>query len=354
MMPKEDQEEMERRRLLQSLAALGIQVSPLSQALETVRTVFGETVGYDDRNHLDSWEETVAEYGYSYISASPLSLIPNLASDLITVRSIIRRIPGEGSDYRSWCHVGGALSALMAKSLSNLSQPRESRQWWDMAQHMTDTAGDVELGLWLRGQRIIHCLYENRPIQILVRQVENAREYARDNAPCAGIAEVSGGAAQVSVLSGDYQSAEEELRRAREILNHLPASVTNDTSSVMGWGEAQLRYIEAWVYSHMGDEGKTDCAADRALALYPKSDSRSPSQIRLMQAFARIRSGDITEGIRYARTVYEPLVPEQCTTMVDVLAQRVLNSVPAEAQGRPDVIEYRALLAPTARKMIES
>lgn len=350
---EEDKEEMERRRLLQSLAALGAQVSPLNQALETVRTAFGETVGYDDRNHLSSWEEAVIEYGYSYISRSPLSIIPNLASDLVTVRSIIRKIPKTSPDYHGWCRVGGALSAFMAKSLSNLGQPGESRQWWDMAQHMTDTAGDIEFGLWLRGQRIIHGLYENRPLQILLRQFESARDYANDYA-CAGLAEVSVCGAQVSVLCGDYQSAEEGLRHAGEILNRLPSSVTNDSASVMGWGEAQLRYTEAWVYSHMGNEVKTDRAADRALQLYPKSDNRSPAQIKLMQALARIKSGDISEGIRHARNTYEPLASGQCTTMVDSLAQRVLNSVPTEAQVRSDVIEYRALVAPAMKKMIKS
>jgi len=350
---EEEQEEMERRRLLQSLAALGVQVSPLNEALETVRTVFGKTVGYDDRNHIDSWEEAVTEYGYSYISTSPLILIPDLAADLVTVRSIIRGVPREDPDYRAWSRVGGALSAFMAKSLSNLGQPRESRQWWEMAQHMSDMAGDLNLGLWLRGQRIIHALYENRPIPVVLRQVEDAMEYARDYA-CAGLAEVSAGGAQVSVLSGDHQSAVQGLHRAGEILNRLPSSVTKDTSSVMGWGEAQLRYTEAWVYSHMGDEAKTDRAADRALQLYPQSDRRSPAQIGLMRAFARIQSGNITEGIQYARAVYEPLVSEQCTTMVDALAQRVLVSVPAEIQGRADVAEYRALIAPATRKMIES
>src|ERR1700722_16429131 len=151
-------DEEERRRLLQSLAALGVQVSPLNQALETVRTMFGATVGYDERDHLDSWEDSVIEYAYSYMSASPINLLPELASDLVTIRSVIRKVPAESPEYRGWCRVAGALSALLAKSLSNLGQSGESRRWWDMAQHMTDTAGDLNLGLWLRGEMIIHGL----------------------------------------------------------------------------------------------------------------------------------------------------------------------------------------------------
>jgi hypothetical protein len=161
-------------------------------------------------------------------------------------------------------------------------------------------------------------------------------------------------AAQVAVLAGDRRLAEEGLRRSGEVLERLPASVTEDANSVMGWGEAQLRYTEAWVYSHLGDAAKADSAADRALQLYPRSDSRSPVQIKLMQAFARTRSGDVSEGIRSAGDVYQSLHSEHRTVMVGALAQRVLTSVPDAERKRADVEEYRELVTATSRKMIES
>lgn len=350
---RDDAEDMERRQLLQNLTALGVSISPLGQALEPVRAALGRSADYDDRNHLDHWEAAVAEYGYTYLASSPGTLIPDLAADLVAVRSVLGRIPGEGSEYRSWCRVAGTLSGLLAKSLSNLGQSRHSRQWWNMAQHLTDASGDLNLSLWARGQRIIHGLYENRPFLMLLRQAEAAREFAHGYV-CTGLADVSTSLAQVSVLSGDHRTAEEELRRSDAILSQLPRSVTEETSSIMGWGEAQLRYTEAWVYAHMGDEAKTDLAIERALSLYPESDNRSPAQIRLMQGFARIRSGDITEGIRHAQTAYGSLGSELRTTMVDALAQRVLSSVPAEARNRSDVANYRALVSQSSSRMIES
>lgn len=196
-------------------------------------------------------------------------------------------------------------------------------------------------------------LYEGRPLQVLARQAEAAAEFAPGHT-CAGLADVSTGRAQVSALRGDSQAAARGLRRAEEILGRLPPGVTGDTGLVMGWGEAQLRYTEAWVHAHMGDQAGTGQAAERALQLYPASDIRSPAQIRLMRAFARVRSGDVSEGIRHARAVYEPLASEQQTTMVGALALRVLDSVPDEARERPDVTEYRALVTQPARKMIES
>jgi hypothetical protein len=104
----------------------------------------------------------------------------------------------------------------------------------------------------------------------------------------------------------------------------------------------------------MGDKAQTDRAIERALQLYPDTDTRSPAQIKLMQAFARVRAGDISEGIQCARAVYEPLVSEQRTAMVDVLARRVLYSIPHEAQNYPDIAEYRALVTQPTVKAIES
>jgi len=349
----EAEEDMERRLLLQSLAALGIAISPATHALEAIRGSFGTAFGHDDRIHLDDWEETVTEYGYIYLTASPVKLIPDLAADLVAVRSVVARLSAEDAEYHGWCRIGGILSGLMAKSLSNLGNPRASRQWWNIAQHVTDSSGDLNLSLWVRGQRIIHGLYENRPVQMLLRQAETAADFARGHT-CAGLADVSTGRAQAFVLSGDYGFAEEELGRTEQILSRLPAAVTADTRSVMGWGEAQLRYTEAWVYAHMGDEERTDRAARRALVLYPETDTRSPAQIKLMQAFARVRHGDITEGIRSAQAVYEPLMSEQCTTMVDALARTVLTSVPPEVWNRHDVAAYRTLVASPSQRMIES
>jgi hypothetical protein len=121
----------------------------------------------------------------------------------------------------------------------------------------------------------------------------------------------------------------------------------------MGWGEDRLRYTETWVYARMGDTRETDLAARRALELYPSTDNRTPVQIDLMQAFSRVRCGDLSEGIRHARSVYEALGADERTTMVDFLAKQVAAIVPNEARDRPEVAAYRELLSPP-QKAIEA
>lgn len=94
-------------------------------------------------------------------------------------------------------------------------------------------------------------------------------------------------------------------------------------------------------------------AARRALELYPSTDNRTPVQIDLMQAFSRVRCGDLSEGIRHARSVYEVLGANERTTMVDSLAKQVVAIVPDEARDRPEVVAYRELLRPS-QKAIEA
>jgi len=349
---KEAEEEMERRNLLRGLAALGIAASPIAEALETVREGFGKVFDYDDRNHVDDWEEAVAEYGYAYHATSPIKLIPDLAADLVAVRSIAYRLTKDDAEYRGWCRVGGALSVLVAKTLYNLDYPRESRQWWRIAQHVADASGDLELSLWARGEHIFQRIYQHHPAQIILRQIEEGKSHACDHI-CGGLADMSASRAQVLALVGGGKAAEDELRQAERILGQLPSTALN--ASVMGWGEDRLRYTETWVYSHLGNEIKADAAALRAISLYSAADSRSPTQVKLMQAFARIRSGDISEGIRQAQLVYGELSVDQRTAILDSLARKVLNHVPAQVHSRPDVVAYRELLASSPPlKAIES
>jgi ribosomal protein S18 acetylase RimI-like enzyme len=99
-------------------------------------------------------------------------------------------------------------------------------------------------------------------------------------------------------------------------------------------GEDRLRYTETWVYAHSGRIAKADAAAQRATQLYPSSDHRTPAQIKLLQAFARTKAGDVTEGIRHAQATYDVLPPLHRTTMVTNLAKQVLQPIPSDKQGQ--------------------
>jgi transcriptional regulator with XRE-family HTH domain len=75
-------------------------------------------------------------------------------------------------------------------------------------------------------------IYQHRPAQILLRQIEEAGSYARNHI-CGGLVDMSASRAQMLALAGDGKGAENELRQAESLLGQLPSTALNP--SVMGW-----------------------------------------------------------------------------------------------------------------------
>ncbi|WP_344900519.1 hypothetical protein [Actinomadura meridiana] len=347
-LPHGEEEDVERRELLESLAALGIGISPVGQALESIRSGIARTFESDERQQIAHWEETAVEHGYAYMAAPPERFVTDLAVDLVTLRLITKDIDRDSPVYKEWCRIGSVLAGLMGKTLSNLGQTREARHWWQTAQAASDSSTDVETRLWVRGERLIHGLYERRSPHLLIRHANDAMELGQGHT-CAGLAHVSTGRAQALVLAGMNEAAERELSRCEQIFSDLPGQVTTETNSVFGWAVSRLAYTQTWVSACGGDIAKADTNARRALQIYPASDNRTPVQVKLMRALACTQAGDITAGISEAQAIYEVVPAEHRTTMVTDLARRVLSPISLEARRRSDVMAYEELLATSAQ-----
>ncbi|MFC4054598.1 helix-turn-helix domain-containing protein [Actinomadura syzygii] len=355
-LPNGEEEDVERRELLENLAALGLSVTPVVQALESIRSGIDRTFESGERQQIEHWEETAVEYGYGYLSAPPQQFVADLAADLVALRLITRDVNRDTLVYKEWCRVGSTLSCLMAKSMSQLGRTREARHWWQTAQSASDSSEDLTARLWVRGQRLIHGIYEQRPIPLLLKYANDAIDLAGGR-PCSGLAEISGGRAQTLALAGNPDAAKAELPRLEVVLDRLPTSISSEINSANAMGEGRLRYVEAWVYAHDGDTAKADAAAQRATQFYPGTNRRTPVQVNLLRAVARTHSGDVTEGIRHAQATFEAVPLADRTTMVVNLANRVLEPIPAEQEGQASVTAYRELLmlsAGTPQPAIES
>ncbi|MEV8637222.1 hypothetical protein AB0395_36825 [Streptosporangium sp. NPDC051023] len=345
---------MERRRLLQTLATLGITSSPVFDSLHTIRDSVGQSLGRDERLDVEMWEETVSEYGYSYRLTPPQQLLQEVAADLVAVRQAMSRTGSRDRLFRSWCRVTGGLSLIMAKTLCNLGQSRQARPWWATALDAAELSGDPNLSTWIRGEQLIHGLYDRRPTPVLLRQADAALSGYADSA-YRGVPEISAARAQVLVNHGMPAEAVAELHRCGEVFEKLPGSVTGNTRSIEGWGAARLGYTQAWVYAYLGDRDRLDQAVSQTHeALDPSDPSRRfRVQLALLQAMGHVRSGDVTEGVRHAQAVYETYPAEQRTTMVTRLADEVLEAVPVAERGGSSVADYRELLAsPVGRRAI--
>jgi hypothetical protein len=338
-----EENEMERRRLLQSLAALGIAITPLTDALETIRRRVDRALDGGGAQQVGEWEQIVAEYGYAYVASPPRQLVSGIAADLVAVQSVMDRIDEGDPRYRDWSRISGGLATLMAACVADQDGPRAARHWWGTAQRAADASADLDLRLQVRHKRIVHGLYEGRPLPALLREAAAAEELAGGHA-CAGLAGVRSGRAQLLALDGQQEAARAELRRAEEVFGRLPASVTSGVATFHGWAETRLRFTETFVNAYLGREAETDTAAGQALKLYPAAH-RAAIQIELLQALSRVTSGDITEGVRHAHQVYSATSPEQRNNLTDDTARRVVQCVPSDQRQRREVAAYYDLVA---------
>src|SRR5690606_32964430 len=145
---------------------------------------------------------------YSYVLEPPQALLQDLATDLVTLQLVTGRRAG-GQMPPAWCRVIGGLAALMAKTLCNLGQSRVAREWWATAQHAADASGDRDLSLWVRGEQLVHGLYEGRPPVILLRKAD--RTVAGDGGMLRGMLHVRSVRAQLLAIEGAPGAAAAEL-----------------------------------------------------------------------------------------------------------------------------------------------
>lgn len=335
----DEADEMERRRLLQALAALGVSITPAAHALDQIRAGVDRTFGNDD---LDTWEQTVAEYGYQYIRQPPAQLIADLATDVVTVQQIAKT-QTESSRYPGWSRVASGLSVCLAKTLSNIGQTRLARDWWGTALRAAKTSGDRELALWIAGERTIRGLYEDRPLPILLKEADAALA----DAPAAvtrGRMSVLAGRAQVLAALGSPAAAQ-AMRDHLDAFEAWPANQHGDIASDLDYGEDRPRYVQAWMHAHAGNAEECSEAVAQAKRLYARVDARSHAQVELIEALGRVRAGDISEGIRHAATVYSAHPAEHRTVLVHRLATNVLDAVPPSRRELDAVNDYRALVS---------
>lgn len=342
---EEDEDDVERRRVLQALATLGVAAaSPVADALNTIQGYVEKGLDRGIAEQMEEWDQIVTEYGYSYLASPPDQLISDLAADLVSVQALKSHLPVDNAQRAQWFRVNAGLSLLMAKTLANLGDTRPARTWWRTAQHAADSSGDTDLRMWIAGEQLIRGLYERRPAPILLRQADAAAGSSNGRA-CAGLALIQTMRAQLLsvVRPGD---AVDELQRLEDTFAKLPSADTSDIASDFCFGEDRIRYATAWVYAQMGQSGPLDVAADRAVQLLEAVDQRrSVTQIKLLQAAGHVRSGDVAEGVAHATSTYEQCPPDQRTVLVTRLAGGVWDAIPVERRKESAAESYHELLA---------
>lgn len=332
----------DRRHFLASLGLLGLGGTSHVEALEHLRAAFTQALPGDHR--VEDWEEIAWEHGLAYLTSPPEVVLPNLAADLTAIQAAIRQASDEAL-RRRLCSPGGRLAALVAMTTGALGDHRQARDWWAAARHAADASGDRDLQVWVRGYEAMSSLYARRPLKVVLKRAEEAIAIAGDRRPGAAVLEAMAARAQALAIGGDRAAAEKTVTAMNRLFEALPASSADDRLSVTAWPETALRHTQTFVFTHTGHMRAADQAAAAALSLYPDSMPRQRAQIRLLQAVALARQGDVRAALQHAHQTLDGLNADQQTTGIRRVAAMVADTAPAGRAHAAAVAEYRERLA---------
>jgi Predicted transcription factor, homolog of eukaryotic MBF1 len=332
---RRDTDDVQRRTLLLALA--GVSVDYLVSDLP-VSTVAAEPAT------VEQWRETAWEYGYTYMTAPRAELLGDLTADLAAVMAAMDRARSLTA-RAGLADAAGRIAALAAMCCVDLGHWREARHTWRLARRLADESGFVGTRLWVRGREAVLGLYSGRPVPVVLSLAEQG--LAIDpGARTAGRAGLGAAQAQALALMGRREDARAALRAMENVLEALPPG-SDDT--IFDWTERNLRHAESFVYGLTGTAAEADEARDRALAMYAPDRAVSRAQVHLHRAVGAVRDGDIVHGVRVAAGVLEALPPHERGHFVLAIADMVQSAVPAHERQRPEVAEYRELVATIRR-----
>jgi transcriptional regulator with XRE-family HTH domain len=344
----EGRNDMQRRTFVfgaSGIAGLGFTAPAL--ALETAR--HGLTLGLAQQRAevaVDEWHAIVTEYGYSYQTSPPAELLDLLMVDVLGIQYAIdyhEQAAASDMTMRELRRAGALLAALMAMTVANLGQVRQSERWWRSARQIAAQSGDVETVTWVRGREVVRALYEQRPLGLILRLVADAEAHA-SGVPARALPELVSGKAQALALAGRADDATAALRRLNDIYASLPNEATADRDTVFSWADDRVRFTESFVYSHLGQVEQAAVAQAQALAAYPASYRRGPAQIELQRALCLVRSNDVAGGISHAQAVLAGLSPAENIRPIFDLSRRVLDAVPIAQQSHTAVTDLHDCL----------
>ncbi len=159
-------ERMKRRAFMLQTAALG--VGGTAAILEAVRHDLHRFLA-DERATagVDEWQAIALDYGQTYLTKAPTTLLQALLVDLHGVELAMHRHPDETAQ-RKLLQAGALLAAFTAQTVANLGDLVEAQRWWRTARQAADEAADPYTMFWIRGREIVHAGYERRPVSAIL------------------------------------------------------------------------------------------------------------------------------------------------------------------------------------------
>lgn len=294
---------------------------------------------------LDEWELTVTRHGRASRDRAASELLDDLCADLIELQQAVRR-HRSASALRRLSRVAAQMSGLICLTLCKLDQTSAFRQWARTARLAAHEAGDPETLSWVLAQEAYGHFYGS-DTAYAIDVAQQAQSVVKG--PCVGAALAAALEARAHAVMQMSDVACAALGRAQNNLSGLEEDML--LPSAFGYNEAQFRFHEGNVYTHLGNVESAFVATDRALELCTSGDYTDWALTRLDRASCLAISHDTAGSMNYAAATVIALSTEQRRGIITRRGLELLNSLPAREAKLPAARDFRELLTlPNGRK----
>lgn len=316
---------------------------PDFRQIELVRRGLNDVLGEGamDEASLDEWEQAVIRHGRATRDRAAGVLLDDLCADLAELQRAVRR-HRSASALRRLSRATAQMSGLMCLTLCKLDQRAAFRQWTRTARLAAREAGDPETYSWILAQEAYGHFYSSDMAEAIdvAQQAQNVVK-----APCVGAALAAALEARAYAVMKIGDKTRAALGRAQDNLSGLKGEMLS--SSAFGYNEAQFRFHEGNVYTHLGDLESAFVAQDRALKLCAPGDYADWALTRLDRASCFAFRRDAASSMNYAIETIATLSEGQRRGIITLRGHEVLNSLPVGEAKIPAARDFRELLMMT-------
>lgn len=261
---------------------------------------------------IESWESKLATYGAQYMSLGPADIQRRVARELVVVQQQLEQ-------PRLWS-VAARLMTLYAKTFPG-SDGSKAVHWYRTAAEAADRSGDDETRVWVRGRAAIALGYEGASLGIADVLADQA--LAIGNRPSLGLLNAIFGKAHAAAIRGDAATARSLMERGRRVFDKAHSYEQTSDYAVPWW---RLNVFISLLAARLGDENAAVAAQEAARQELPHELPRFATHLEMHRGLMLARSGDVPEGVSYARNALNALPEEKQSLTLRLLMAEVEES----------------------------
>jgi hypothetical protein len=333
--------DMERRAVMQILAALGAGMAIPPGSLEALFSGVERAMAGRGGTDLDDWDEIAWEHDFSYYTHAPGATFHAVAMDFAEVSRLLHRTSSVTA-RTGLLRVSAQLAVLMGMEMSDVGEQSSSKRLWRMARRAADAAGDRDLRVWVRGWEAEYGFWSGRPAPVVARLANEAVQIA-DGAPSRSLAEAHMVRAFLLASQGDGENTRAALSDLKKTFDALPDTAASDQTSPL-WSFRP--WARAWALAYplalIGETRSALEATDQARALCPSTFYGNAANLQLVSALTLVRDREVDQGLTQATATAQTW---PVSTIRRRIIGQVLDALPKKAQALEGARELRSLTA---------